>query len=161
MRRVATWSALLLVAAVALAAIVAALVNGGSPPQANAVATASTIEASPAATDSTIAPDFNHISGADDQHFTAASVRLQTELEAIIACFHVGGHPTACVNYHRPGFVQAFQAARRVWNSTGPESRSNRCYRLLVSDGRALAKLHKASEPLFAVSESGGGFGAT
>jgi hypothetical protein len=79
-RRLATWSVVLLVAAVALAAIVEALLNDGPPPQARAAAT-STTEASPAATDcsgesllvcndeSTLAPDSKHVSPADAARF--------------------------------------------------------------------------------------------
>jgi hypothetical protein len=81
--------------------------------------------------------------------------QLQTELEAIIACSDVGGDRMVCVNYHRPGLVADARVAMQAWSSIGPETRSNRCYRRLVSYGRVLSDLQTGHEAVFPVIESG------
>ena len=109
--------------------------------------------ACPDSRDTTLVPDFNHISAASAARFAEASGRLQAELDAIVDCIHErdGG----CVNDERHAFTAALLAAVDNWNVAGPETRDNPCYRRLEDYGRTLAKLRTASDALFAATKAG------
>jgi hypothetical protein len=105
--------------------------------------------ACPDSTETTLAPDFNHISAADAARFDEASGRLQGELDAIVAC--IREDDSGCVNGERDRFRAAFRDS--VHNLTGPETRDNPCYRRLedydtvLSELRTLGWIFVATEP--------------
>ena len=163
MRSRFTWMIVAALAIVALAAGVDALrsKDGPSPAEASATVAGPSSTPAPSTTSTrtnptdTLAPDFTHVSAADAARFNAAQRQLQAELDAIVACFDVGGRRTACVNYHRFGLRADLRAIMQVWNTIGPQTRSNRCCRWLVGYGRLLTNLRAGSEALFAAAESG------
>jgi hypothetical protein len=105
------------------------------------------------ASDTTLARDFSHISATDAARFDEASGRLQGELDAIVVCMRE--EDSDCVHNERGGFMAAFQAAVRTWNTTGPELRSNPCYRRLLDYGTVLSELRTVSRWLFVGTEPG------
>ena len=112
----------------------------------------SSTSAQTGATD-TIASDINHISAVDAAHFDDVSARLQGELDAIFACMREDD--SGCVNGERDGFMAALQAGIRTWNTIGPESRSNPCYRRLMDYDSVLSQLRTVSRWLFVATEPG------
>jgi hypothetical protein len=104
----------------------------------------------------TVAPDFSHIAAASAALFDEVSSRLLAGLGAIVECVRAGDEGAACVSDERGAFTGAFQAAVQTWNNTGPETRSNPCYRRLETYGRVLTRLRTGSEAI-AATESGQG----
>jgi hypothetical protein len=98
-------------------------------------------------------PDFDHIDPQSAADFEAGSARLQADLVAIVACIREGD--TDCINDKRADFKAEFAAAEDRWNSIGPESRGNACYRRLMDYGKYLSALDTASEVMFAAAEAG------
>jgi hypothetical protein len=58
-------------------------------------------------------------------------------------------------NDKRDGLKAALSAAEDTWNSIGPESRGNACYRRLLDYGEDLRALGVASEVIFAAAAAG------
>ena len=115
----------------------------------------SVVNGSTPAPSSTSTQNWNRpgITPADAARFDEASGRLQGELDAIVACMREDD--SGCVNGEQDGFVAALQAGVRTWNTIGPESRSNPCYRRLMDYGSVLSQLRAVSRWLFVATEPG------
>jgi len=109
----------------------------------------------PTSSSFTSTQNWNHpgITPASAAHFSDNSARLQTEIDAIVACVHDGGG--SCVNDERNAFTAALSAAVDNSNVTGPETRGNPCAGWLHAYDNVLAALLRESGALFAVTESG------
>jgi len=82
--------------------------------------------------------------------------QVQRELEAMTVCLHRGGDHTACVDYHRQGYLAAVrEGVQALTTIVRPETGSDRCYRRLVSFRRVISELRAGSEALVALAESG------